>query len=341
MDKIRVGVIGAGANTVAHHIPNLQAIAGVTVAAVCNRSRASSERVAGRFGIPHVFERWQDLAAAPDLDAVVIGTWPYMHCPATLAALAAGKHVLCEARMAMNLAEARAMRDAARSRPGQVAQVVPAPHTLAVDATVRRLLAEGYLGDVLVASVRDGGRFLDRDSPIHWRQDTDLSGYNVLSLGIWYEALMRWIGEAARVQALGKVFVKQRRDDAGGLRAVRVPEHLDVLADMACGAQAHIQVSAVTGHAGPAEVRLYGSAGTLRISEGQLWGGRRDDAGLAQIPIPEAERGGWRVEAEFVGAIRGQEQVRLTTFDTGVKYMAFTEAVALSAATGAAVQVEL
>jgi predicted dehydrogenase len=152
---------------------------------------------------------------------------------------------------------------------------------------------------------------------------------------------MRWVGEATRVQALGKVFVKQRRDDQGGLRAVRVPEHLDVLADLACGAQAHIQVSAVTGHAGPAEAHLYGSEGTLRISEGQLWGGRRDSAGLAPVAIPEAERGGWRVEAEFVGAIRGQEQVRLTTFDTGVKYMAFTEAVAQSAATGAAVPVGL
>jgi predicted dehydrogenase len=341
MQEIRVGVIGAGGNTVARHIPNLQAIEGVTIAAVCNRSRASSERVAGRFGIAQVYERWQELAAAPDLDAVVIGTWPYMHAPATLAALAAGKHVLCEARMAMNLAEARAMRDAARARPDLVAQVVPSPYTLPADTTVRRLLAEGYVGEVLAASVRDGNRFLDRDSPLHWRQDADLSGYNVLSLGIWYEALMRWIGEAARVQALGRVFVKQRRDDTGGMRAVRVPEHLDVLADMVCGAQAHIQVSAVTGHAGPPEICLYGSEGTLRYSEGQLWGGRRDDAELAPIAIPESERGGWRVEDEFVGAIRGEEDVQFTTFDTGVKYMAFTEAVAHSAATGAAVPVAL
>ncbi len=341
MQEIRVGVICAGANTVAHHIPNLQAMPGVAIAAVCNRSRESSARVAERFGIPQVYERWQELAAAPGLDAVVIGTWPYLHSPATLAALAAGKHVLCEARMAMNLAEARAMRDAARARPELVAQVVPAPHTLPVDASVRRLLAEGYLGEVLAISLRDGSRFLDRASPIHWRQDTDLSGYNILSLGIWYEALMRWVGEATRVQALGKVFAKQRRGEEGGLRAVRVPEHLDVLADLACGAQAHIQVSAVTGHAGPAEARLYGSEGTLRISEGQLWGARRDDAELPPIAIPAAERGGWRVEAEFVGAIRGEEPVRFTTFDTGVKYMAFTEAVAESLASGAAVPIAL
>ncbi|KPV49064.1 hypothetical protein SE17_34720, partial [Kouleothrix aurantiaca] len=72
-----------------------------------------------------------------------------------------------------------------------------------------------------------------------------------------------------------------------------------------------------------------------------LWGGRRDDAELAPIAIPDNERGGWRVENEFVGAIRGEEAVKFTTFDTGVKYMAFTEAVAHSAATGAAVPIAL
>jgi predicted dehydrogenase len=293
--------------------------------------------VAEQFGIPTVYDRWQDLVAAPDIDAIVIGTWPYLHCRATIAALEAGKHVLCEARMAMNVQEALAMRDAARARPQLVAQIVPSPYTLGVDATVRRMLAEQYLGEPLASRVRDGNGFLNRDAPLHWRQDMDLSGYNVLSLGIWYEALMRWVGEATRVMAMGKVFVKQRRDGQGVLRAVRVPEHLDVVAEMACGAQAHFQHSAVTGHAGPAEITLFGSQGTIRFTGGVLFGGRRDDPALIEIAIPDEQRGGWRVEAEFIGAIRGQEQVTLTSFETGVKYMAFTEAVAQSMATGAAV----
>jgi len=156
-------------------------------------------------------------------------------------------------------------------------------------------------------------------------------------MGIWYECLMRWVGEATRVMAMGHVFVKQRRDEHGRMRAVRVPEHLDVIADMACGAQAHLQFSAVTGHAGPPEVSLFGSAGTLRFSDGQLLGGRNDEPDLAPIAIPADERGGWRVEAEFIGAIRGEEQIRLTSFETGVKYMAFIEAVAQSLATGISV----
>ncbi|MEO7911998.1 MAG: Gfo/Idh/MocA family oxidoreductase [Roseiflexaceae bacterium] len=341
METIRVGIVGAGKNTTTMHIPNLQAIAGVEIVSVCNRSRESSQRAAERFGVPTIYDRWQDLVAAPDTDAIVIGTWPYLHCPATLAALAAGKHVLCEARMAMNVQEARAMRDAARTHPQLVAQIVPAPHTLGVDATVQHLLAEQYLGEPLAVSIRDGNRFLDYQAPLHWRQDMDLSGYNVLSLGIWYEVLLRWLGEATRVMAMGKVFVKQRRGDDGMLRAVRVPEHIDVLADLACGAQAHVQISAATGHAGPAEITVFGNQGTLRFTDGKLFGGRRGEPALAELAIPDERRGRWRIEAAFIGAIRGQEPVTLTPFETGVKYMAFTEAVTQSIATGAAVPILL
>jgi hypothetical protein len=61
------------------------------------------------------------------------------------AALEAGKHVLCEARMAMNAAEARTMLDAARRAPQLVTQLVPAPNTLEVDSTLQALLAEAYV----------------------------------------------------------------------------------------------------------------------------------------------------------------------------------------------------
>ena len=87
--NISVGIVGAGANTTSKHIPGLQAIDGVEIVAVCNRSRESGERVAAQFDIPHVYEDWTALINAPEVDAVVIGTWPYMHCRLTLAALAA------------------------------------------------------------------------------------------------------------------------------------------------------------------------------------------------------------------------------------------------------------
>ncbi len=343
MEKpIRVGIVGAGANTRARHIPGLRAISGVEIVAVCNRSRHSSEKVAREFGIPKVYKHWRELIESPEIDAVVIGTWPYLHAPVTVAALEAGKHVLCEARMAMNAAEAREMFEASRRRPHLVAQVVPSPVSLHADATIQRLIAEGFLGEILAVEVQTHGGFVDQTAPLHWRQEADFSGFNVLSLGIWYEAIMRWIGEATEVAAMGRTVVPVRRDpESGVLRAVRIPDHVDVLAKMACGAQAHFGLSAVRAFGGPDAATLFGSDGTLRFSAGELFGGRRGDSRLRPISIPDAERSGWRVEEEFVNAIRGKEKITRTTFADGLKYMLFTEAVARSMAERKTVAVSL
>jgi predicted dehydrogenase len=331
-EMIRVGVIGAGANTTSRHIPGLQAIEGVEIASVCNRSRESGQRVAQEFNIPKVYDRWVDVINDPGVNAIVIGTWPYMHARLTIAALNADKHVLCEARMAMNAREAHAMLAVAQAHPHLIAQIVPSPMTLGVDKTIRRLLAEGFLGDLLAIEGRVGGTFLDPDAPLHWRNDFDLSGFNTMTMGIWYEAVMRWAGHATAVTALGKTFVKQRRTEEGMLKAVRIPEHIDVLAEMACGAQLHLQVSSVAGLAGAPEILLFGSRGTLRFSQNKLFGGGRNDKELSEIAVPAAEQGGWRVEEEFVNAIRGREPVTHTTFEDGVKYMEFTEAALRSIA---------
>ncbi len=328
--RVRVGIVGAGGNTKLRHIPGLQALADVEVVSVCNRSRTSSEAVARQFGIPKVYDHWHDLVHARDTDAIVIGTWPYLHCPITVEALSVGKHVLCEARMARDLKEAQAMLRASQQHPRLVAQVVPAPFTLRVDRAIQRLLKEGFLGDVLAAEVRVSSGFIDRQAPLHWRQNGELSGLNIMSLGIWYESLMRWIGTAENVTATGKVFVPMRRDGENQWREVKIPEHLNVNATMKNGAQLHLMVSAVAGLTGSPDVWLFGSEGTLRFHDEKLWGGRRGDADLHEIEVPAHEQIGWRVEEEFINAIRGTEPVALTTFADGVRYMAFTEAVAQS-----------
>jgi predicted dehydrogenase len=337
---VRIGIIGAGGNTRARHIPGLRAVEGVEIVGVCNRSRASSEKVARESAIPKVYDTWQDAAADAETDAIVIGTWPQLHCPATAASLRAGKHVMCEARMAMNAAEAQAMLAAARARPDLVAQVVPSPFTLRVDGMIKKLLADGWLGEVLAIEVRDGGAFVDRDSPMTWRQDAELSGLNVLTLGIWYEAVCRWVGPAQRVMAMGRTFVGTRAGPDGRPREVRVPDHVDIIAEMECGAQAALRFSAVTG-LGETAVFLFGSEGTLKFAGGKLFGARRGEAAMSEIRIPPELEGRWRVEEEFIAAIRGREKITLTTFEDGVRYMEFTEAVARSAGTGKAVSLPL
>jgi predicted dehydrogenase len=338
---IRVGVIGAGANTRLHHIPKLQAQDGVEIVGVCNRSRASSERVAREFGIPRVYEHWEQVIDDPAIHAIVIGTWPYMHAPITLAALEAGKHVMTEARMACNAAEAHRMLAASLAHPDLVTQIVPAPFSLRVDRTVQRLLREGFLGDLLVVEHVGTGGWLDREAPMHWRQNRAYSGLNIMMFGIVYEMLMRWVGEAVEVTANGCVFVRKRKGEDGLLHEVHVPDHLDVLATLACGALCHIQQSAVTALRSGVGTWLHGSEGMLHFYNGILSGARKGDDRMVGIEIPEEEQGGWRVEEEFVRAIRGQEKISHTTFEDGVKYMEFTEAVSRSMAEKCAVGLPL
>jgi len=334
---LRVGLIGAGANTKLRHLPGLRDNEGVTVTHVVNRSPESSAAAAAALEIPNVAASWKELVNSPDIDAVCIGTWPYTHAEMTIAALKAGKHVLCEARMAMNAAEAKEMVAAANAHPKLVAQIVPSPMTLKYDKTIRNLIDSGALGQLLSIDVRGAGSaFMDTKAGMHWREDRDLSGNNIMAMGIFYEALMRWVGGATSVFAMGTVNVKERDG-----KAISIPDHVDILAAMACGAQARFQFSSVTGLAESAKgFWLYGTEGTIHLDilAKSLRFGKKGNA-LAEVAIAPEDSAGWRVEHEFVGAIRGTEEVKLTDFSTGLKYMAFTDAVAESLKEGKVVAV--
>jgi predicted dehydrogenase len=290
-----------------------------------------------------VYDHWWDVVEAEDTHAVMIGTWPYTHSQMTIAALESGKHVLCEARMARNADEAYAMRDAAQANPHLIAQIVPAPMTLSLDRTVHALIKDGYLGDILAIEHRGCSGFVDRDAPLAWRSNMHYSGKNIMGLGIVYETLMRWVGTATEVMAMGQVNVKTRLNpETGRVEAVHIPDHLNVLAKMAWGAQLSMVFSQVTGLSGDNHTTLYGSEGTLRIQEGKLLGGERNDDALTEIPPhPEFADDGWRVEADFIDSIRGLKPVTLTNFDDGVRYMEFVEAVTLSMQSGEAVSLPL
>ena len=116
-DELRIGIIGAGQIARSRHLPGFRKLSGVRIAGVCNRHRDSAARVAREFDIPRVYGNWEEMIQDREIDAVVIGAWPYLHCPVTLAALDAGKHVLTQARMAMNARESQRMLDKSREYP--------------------------------------------------------------------------------------------------------------------------------------------------------------------------------------------------------------------------------
>ena len=338
MKKIGIGFVGAGGNTRLKHIPGFRAIEGVELVAVANRSLASSEKVAHEFGIKRAVTDWREVVNAPDVDAVCIGTWPNTHSELTIAALRAGKHVLCEARMARNTAEAGAMLAEARRHPKQVTQIVPSPYTLRFDAKVKELLAAGVLGDLReVQAMFTGGQFARADSPMSWRLDREISGVNTLSLGIFYEVFLRWLDrEPEWVVADAAVFTPQRHDEAGALREVGTPESLTVLGRYAHsagsgpsgGARLVMHFSGVEAAKPRGEFRLNGSKACLWLDVlgKELWLAGNGRA-AEKVDVPALPDEGWNVEADFIASIRTGAPVRLTDFATGLRYMRFTEAV--------------
>ena len=105
---IRVGVIGTGVGA-AVHIPALHYLPETEVAAVCSRRADRAAAAAAEHGVPTFYTDFRELVRDPGIDAVVVASPPYLHHPMALAAMEAGKHVLCEKPMARNLAEARDM----------------------------------------------------------------------------------------------------------------------------------------------------------------------------------------------------------------------------------------
>lgn len=346
MGTIRVGIVGLGANCQLRHVPGLHACQDVEITAVCNRRAESTQKMAQQYSIPKTYDRWQDLVADPEIDAVLIGTWPYLHAEISVAALQAGKHVSTEARMARNAVEARQMLAVSQQHPELITQIVPSPFGLRVHQTLLEHLAAGYLGDLReVVVLATSGDYADSAAPLHWRQSAEISGLNMLAMGIVHETLTRWVPDPIQVLAQTQIFTTQRKNEqTGQLEEVGTPDTVHVLTELPAGVRGIYHLSGVVHHGPALQIRLFGTAGTLQCvcdPEDRLLGARAEDAQLAEIPIAAEKEGGWRVEADFIDAIRGEKEIEFTTFAAGVRYMEFTEAVARSSQQQTAIRLPL
>ena len=206
MKKLKVAVIGVG-NIAYFHIVNYVSNPDTELVAFCDINPETLKRRGEEFGVKNLFTDYNDMfQKMPEIDLVSVCTWNNAHAPASIAALNAGKHVLCEKPMAMNAAEAMQMREAAikNKRILQVGFV----RRFGNDAAVIRDFSEhGNLGELYYARasyVRRNG------NPGGWFGDKSRAGGGpLIDLGVHVIDLVRYLmGNPKPVSVSGATFQK-------------------------------------------------------------------------------------------------------------------------------------
>lgn len=301
-EPIRLGFIGAGGICEQRHLPNLAKMPGVELVAVCNRSPGSSRRSQEKWGFARAADDWQQVIAASDIDAVFIGTWPYLHCELSLAALAAGKHVFCQARMCMDWAEACRMVAAANAHPQQVTMVCPSPFRVRWERTIQELLASERFGRLLSVTLTSMTAANRDPHQISWRERSELSGLNILQVGIYAETLNAWCGDYELLTATTATPL-QKSDAQGQPVEISIPQIVSVTGTLRGGIPCTEFHTGLASGYERAEILLYGSTATVRVDllaqQISLHSARSPNG-----EVIDAAGDDWQVEAEFLAAVR-------------------------------------
>jgi predicted dehydrogenase len=188
MDKIKVGIIGAGSLS-DYHMKSYIQNGKVELTAICDKSEARAVEKANKFGIPNVYTDYYEMLANPEIDAVSIITWNNLHAVMSIAALESGKHVLVEKPLCMTVQEALNIEDAVR-RTGKQLQIGYVRRHATNAKVLKEFIDRGELGEIYYAKAS----FLRRlGNPGGWFTDKELSGGGpLIDLGVhiidicWY-----------------------------------------------------------------------------------------------------------------------------------------------------------
>ncbi len=202
---LKIGIIGAGKIVRVRHLPETQSCPGAEVGAVCDVVESRAKEMAEEYHCK-AFTDYRDLVQDPNLDAVIVAATNTTHAEMTIAALKAGKHVMCEKPMATTLADAQAMITAARES-GKQLMIAHNQRMEPANIKAREILQSGRLGKVLTfTSVfgHPGSEDWAIDGAKTWFYKKAITGLGVLGdLAIHKLDLVRWLLDDEYIEATG------------------------------------------------------------------------------------------------------------------------------------------
>ena len=211
-DPVRWGVLGCADIAVKKVIPGMLGSALSQVVGIASRSEDRARAVAHDLGIPKAYGAYQALLDDPEIEAVYIPLPNHLHAHWTVAAAAAGKHVLCEKPLALTSAEARLMVDACDHAGVKLMEAFMYRfHPLWVE--VRRMLSDGVIGDLQAIQSWFSYRNLD---PNDIRNIAEFGGGALMDIGCYPVNVARMLFDAEPTAVKGSI----RRDEVFGTDVV-------------------------------------------------------------------------------------------------------------------------
>lgn len=287
---IRIAVLGTGFGASAH-IPALNALPEAEVVGVCARHRDRAIAVAAKHQIPMATTDFRALVRDGDVDAVIVAAPPFLHHQMTLAALDAGKHVLCEKPMARNMAESRDMVKMA-ANAGLIAMVNHEFRFVPVRQRIHELIQEGYIGTPQAATLTVFRSSLadPNGRAFGWLMEQEKAGGMLGATGSHHiDALRWWFGDITGVAGATATMVGHRRlPDSSAMGRVDADDNYAFILRFANGALATVHVTTTAAVDSAEEIVLSGSDGMLMAhGDSALYGSQRGQGPLAELEIPE------------------------------------------------------